>query len=82
MRVPLMNCEPDALQEEASEYFDEIGVQMKEDLKKTQQRLKDKIPFEDELVSQLDCRLVLSMFVSKCHENKSGWEIFFSQYNS
>lgn len=55
MRVPLMNCEPDALLEEASEYFDDIGVQMKEDLKKTQQLLKEKVPFEDEIVSHLDC---------------------------
>ncbi|XP_050725167.1 squamous cell carcinoma antigen recognized by T-cells 3-like [Eriocheir sinensis] len=50
MRVPLMNCGPEALQEEASEYFDDIGAQMKEDLKKTQQRLNEKVPYEDELL--------------------------------
>lgn len=51
MRVPLLNCDPDALQEEASEYFEkDIEAQMKEDIKKAQQRLKDKIPFEDELL--------------------------------
>ncbi|KAG0710360.1 Squamous cell carcinoma antigen recognized by T-cells 3 [Chionoecetes opilio] len=51
MRVPLMNCDPDALQEEASEYFEEdIEAHMKEDIKKAHQRLKDKIPFEEELL--------------------------------
>lgn len=55
MRVPLLNCDPDALQEEASEYFEkDIETQMKEDIKKAQQRLKDKIPFEDELVNAGD----------------------------
>uniref|UniRef100_A0A0P4WF69 RRM domain-containing protein n=1 Tax=Scylla olivacea TaxID=85551 RepID=A0A0P4WF69_SCYOL len=51
MRVPLMNNDSDSLQEEASEYFEEnIEEQMKEDIKKAEQRLKDKIPFEDELL--------------------------------
>lgn len=62
MRVPLMNCDPETLQEEASEYFDEIGVQMKEDLKKTQQRLKNKVLFEDKLVSYPSYRLLFASY--------------------
>lgn len=56
MRVPLINSDFDTLLEEASEFFEEdIEAQMKESIKKTEQRLKDKIPFEDELVNDVNC---------------------------
>ena len=65
MRVPLMNCDPDMLQEEALEYFEKgIETQMLDDFKKAQQRLKDKIPFEDELVNIVDVFYCLSCFFS------------------
>ncbi|KAK8726198.1 hypothetical protein OTU49_010418 [Cherax quadricarinatus] len=51
MRVPLLNCDAESLLEEASEYFDgEVDPHMKEDLKKTQKKLNEKIPFEDDLL--------------------------------
>lgn len=69
MRVPLMNCEAEALQEEALEYFDDIGAQMKEDLKKTQQRLSEKVLYEDELVSLSALSIGLC-----CELSKLSWE--------
>lgn len=51
MRVPLMNCDADSLLQEASQYFEgDIEPQMKEDLKKTQKKLNEKTPFEEELL--------------------------------
>ncbi|XP_042223053.1 squamous cell carcinoma antigen recognized by T-cells 3-like [Homarus americanus] len=52
MRVPLLNCSTESLAEEAAEFFEgDIEPQMKEDLKKTQSKLREKIPFEDELLT-------------------------------
>nr|XP_045609668.1 squamous cell carcinoma antigen recognized by T-cells 3-like isoform X1 [Procambarus clarkii] len=51
MRVPLLNCDSESLLEEASEYFDgKVDSHMKEDLKKTQKKLNEKIPYEHELL--------------------------------
>lgn len=54
VRVPLLNSDADSLLTEASQYFEgEIEPQMKEDLKKTEKKLNEKIPYEDELVRSL-----------------------------
>lgn len=52
VRVPLRNCNADSLLEEASEYFEgELEKYMHDDLKKSQNTLKEISPYEDELVS-------------------------------
>ncbi|KAK3855213.1 hypothetical protein Pcinc_038368 [Petrolisthes cinctipes] len=51
VRVPLRSCNSDSVLEEASEYF-EGGVEkyMHDDLKKSQNALKEIAPYEDELI--------------------------------